>query len=304
MGAGHTHITTRPGSGAEHRGRLAVAFVLLLALLVAEVAGGLVSGSLALLSDAGHLSTDVLGIGLALAAVHAVARGVRHPQRTFGLHRLEVLAGLANAVLLAGVAVWVVIEAVRRLGAPVEVLTGPMFAVAGAGLVANLVAFALLRAGAGVSLAIRGAYLEVVADTVGSAGVLLAAVVIQLSGWQWVDSAVAVAVGLLILPRTYRLGREAVRILTQTAPAGVDVAEVAGRLGGLAGVVEVHDVHVWTLTSGMDVVSAHLTVASGTELATVLDAARRMLRTEVGIDHATLQVEPAGAEVHCAAVGW
>ena len=227
MGAGHDHGGAAARAGEKHRGRLWAAFALLAVFMVVEAVAAWATGSLALLSDAGHMFTDVLGIGMALAAITAARRAAADPQRTFGLYRLEVLAALANAVLLFGVAIYVLVEAVRRLAetAP-EVKTTPMLIVAGAGLVANIVAFLLLRGGAEESINVRGAYLEVLGDLVNSVGVIVAAVVIAFTDWWWVDSVVAVAVGLFILPRTYKLGRAAVRILVQAAPEHVDVAEV------------------------------------------------------------------------------
>jgi cobalt-zinc-cadmium efflux system protein len=281
-----------------------VAFALLAALMVVEAVAALVTGSLALLSDAGHMFTDVLGIGMALAAITAARRAVGDPQRTFGLYRLEVLAALANAVLLFGVALYVLVEAVRRFGAPPEVAAGPMLLVATLGLLANLAAFWLLRAGARESINLRGAYLEVLGDLLNSAGVIVAAVVIIFTGWRWADPIVALAVGLFILPRTWRLGRTAVRILVQAAPEHLDVAAVRTRLSGVPGVCDVHDLHVWTLTSGMEVASAHLTLDTGAEVAAVLAAARSALSEDFHISHATLQVEPRTAAGGCGPTDW
>ncbi|GAB3985428.1 cation diffusion facilitator family transporter [Plantactinospora veratri] len=276
----------------RHRGRLWAAFGLLAVLMVVETVGALVTGSLALLSDAGHMFTDVLGIGMALAAITAARRAVGDPQRTFGLYRLEVLAALANAVLLFGVALYVLVEAVRRFDDPPRVAAGPMLVVATLGLLANAAAFGLLRAGARESINLRGAYLEVLGDLLNSVGVIVAAVVIIVTGWRWADPIVALAVGLFILPRTWRLGRSAVRILVQAAPEHLDVAAVRTRLAGVPGVCDVHDLHVWTLTSGMEVASAHLRLERDAEVGTVLAAARSALREDFHISHATLQVEP------------
>ena len=286
----HSHGSIR--SGERHKGRLAAAFVVLFAFMVVEVVGGLVTGSLALLSDAGHMLTDVMGLGMALAAIGLASRGSTQQHRTFGLYRLEILAALANAVLLFGVAGYVLIEAIGRLDDPAEVAAAPVLVVAAAGLVANLVAFALLREGAKENLNLEGAYLEVVADTLGSVAVIVGAGVMAVTGWTWVDPVVGVAIGLWILPRTWRLGGQALRILVQAAPPGLDLDEVAGKLAGLDGVTDVHDLHVWTLTSDMEVASAHLVIGVGTDAHGVLDQARDVLREGYGIDHATLQVEP------------
>jgi cobalt-zinc-cadmium efflux system protein len=297
----HSHGSIR--AGARHKRRLAAAFGLLAVFMVVEVIAGLATDSLALLSDAGHMLTDVLGLGMALAAIQLASRGTERRHRTFGLYRLEILAALANAVLLFGVAIYVLIEAIGRFDDPPEVLAVPMLVVASLGLVANLVAFALLRQGSKESLNVEGAYLEVLADTVGSVGVIIAAIVIQVTDWGWVDPAVGIAIGLWILPRTWRLASRAVRILVQAAPPGADLDAIETALGALDGVVDVHDLHVWTLTSEMDVASAHLMVRAGTDSHAVLDQARDLLRDSHHIDHATLQIEPDNHK-GCAEVAW
>jgi cobalt-zinc-cadmium efflux system protein len=290
-GHGHAHGSVR--SGERHAGRLAASFALLAVLMVVELVAGLATRSLALLSDAGHMLTDVIGLGMALAAIQLASRGSRRRHRTFGLYRLEILAAFVNALLLSGVALFVVVAAARRLTGEPEVRSLPMLAVAVAGLLVNLVAFALLRPGAGESLNVEGAYLEVVADTLGSVAVIAAALVLALTGWTWVDAVAGAGVGLFILPRTWRLGAQAVRILLQAAPPHIDPDALRSDLGGLAGVVDVHDVHVWTLTSDMESASAHLMVAPGSDSHGVLDEARSLLQDRYGIAHATLQVEPA-----------
>jgi cobalt-zinc-cadmium efflux system protein len=300
---GHSHGSIR--AGERHKGRLAVAFVVLATFMVVEVVGGLLTGSLALLSDAGHMLTDVIGLGMALAAIQLASRGRSRSRRdrTFGLYRLEILAALANAVLLFGVAMYVLVEALGRFGDPPAVDTGPLIVVASLGLAANLVAFALLREGAKESLNVEGAYLEVLADTVGSVGVIVGAVVLEVTGWGWIDPAVGLAIALWILPRTWRLGAQAVRVLVQAAPRGFDLAALEHDLARVPGVVDVHDLHVWTLTSDMEVASAHLMVGADTGTHGVLDAARVVLRERYGIDHATLQVEPDDHE-GCAEITW
>ena len=304
MGAGHDHGGQAARAGARHRGRLWWALGILAAFMAVETVAALATGSLALLSDAGHMFTDVLGIGMALAAITAAGRAGKDSQRTFGLYRLEVLAALANAALLTGVAVYVLIEAIRRFTDPPDVPAGWMLIVAIGGLVINLIAFALLRTGAQESINVRGAYLEVVGDLLGSAGVIVAAVVIGFTGWSYADPIVAVVVALMILPRTYALGKAAVRILVQAAPDHLDVVVVGDRLAALPGVCDVHDLHVWTLTSGMDVASAHLSLDPAAEFGAVLATARDTLHNEFAIDHATLQVEPAGVGAACQPVGW
>ena len=267
------------------------------AFALAEAAGGWWSGSLALLSDAGHMVTDVAGLGMALAAIrladrHAAGSAAAHPGRTFGLYRLEILAALANAVLLFGVAGYVLVEAVQRFGDAPEIDSGPVLVAAGLGLLANLVAFALLREGSKESLNVEGAYLEVLADTVGSVGVIVGALVMRSTGWAWIDPAVGVAIGLWVVPRTWRLAGQAVRILIQAAPQDLDLDALAVDLAAIDGVVDVHDLHVWTLTSEMDVASAHLMIGVDQDAHAVLDGARSVLQERYGIAHATLQVEP------------
>ena len=299
MSAGHDHGGGALRAGARHQRRLAIAFVLILVFFVVEAVGGVLTRSLSLLSDAGHMLTDVVGLGMALAAISLASRHSRRAdagQHTFGLYRLEILAAFVNALLLFGVAIYVLVEAVRRLTGDVEVLGVPMLVVATLGLVVNLVAFALLREGSKESINVQGAYLEVLADTLGSVGVIVAAVLLELFGWTWVDPVVGAAIGLWILPRTWKLGSQAVRILLQSAPPGVDLGALAARLGGLPGVVGVHDLHVWTLTSEMESASAHLVVEVGADSHGVLDQARALLQDDYRIDHATLQVEPADHE--------
>jgi len=304
MGAGHDHGTQALHAGAKHRGRLWWAAGLLAGFMVVEAVAAGLTGSLALLSDAGHMFTDVLGIAMALAAITAAGRAATDSHRTFGLYRLEVLAALANAVLLTAVAIVVLVEAVRRLTGPPDVPAGWMLLVAAGGLVVNLIAFALLRGGARESLNVRGAYLEVIGDLLGSAGVIVAAAIIGITGWAYADPIVAVLVALMILPRTFGLGREAVRILVQAAPGHLDLGVVRARLAAVPGVCDVHDLHVWTLTSGMDVASAHLSLEPAAELGAVLATAREALHDDFAIEHATLQAEPVGAGGGCGPTGW
>jgi cobalt-zinc-cadmium efflux system protein len=299
----HDHGGAALRAGARHAGRLRAAFAVLVVVLVAEAVGGIVTGSLALLSDAAHMLTDVLGLGMALAAISLASRHSTHPGRTYGLYRLEILAALANAVLLFGVAGYVLVEAMRRLDDAPEIPGAAVLVVATAGLAANLVAYALLRHGARESINVEGAYLEVLADTVGSVGVIVGAAVVAATGWTWVDPVVGVAIGLWILPRTYRLARRALRILIEAAPSGVDLERLAADLAALPGVVDVHDVHVWTLTSEMEAASAHLMVRAGTDSHGVLDQARDVLRDGYGVGHATLQVEPDD-HTGCDEVSW
>lgn len=304
MSGGHTHTHTGAQSaGGRHKARLAWAFALIAAFFVVEVTAGLATNSLALLSDAGHMLTDVVGLGMALAAIQVAASGRHRPERSFGLYRLEILAALANAVLLFGVAVYVLVEAASRIAHPPEVLGGPMLVVAVVGLAANLLAFALLREGSKESLNVEGAFLEVLADLIGSIGVLVAAGVLAVTGWPYADPLVAAGIGLFILPRAWRVGGEALRILVQACPAHVCLDKLRSELAALEGVIDVHDLHVWTLTSAMDVASAHLMIDAGADAHGVLDRARDLLSCGYGIDHATLQVEPDTHE-GCEKISW
>ena len=288
---GHNH-GPRPGSAAaEHLRPLTIAVALTGSYMIIEFIGGLLSGSLALLSDAAHMATDVLGLSLALAAIQ-LGRRTRSVQQTYGLYRLEVLAAVINGLLLFGVGGYVLFEAARRLSDPPEVPGLTVAAIAAVGFLVNLVAFLLLRAGAKNSLNVRGAFLEVFADMLGSIGVLVAGVVQATTGWAYADPIVAALIGLMVLPRTYRLMRQALRILMEVAPPGVDVAEAQQRLAALPGVADVHDLHIWTVTDGIESASAHVVLTSDAEWHAVLDSSRELLATEYGVTHATIQVEP------------
>ena len=283
---GHDHGTS---AASAHRGRLVLVLLLTTAILVVEVVGGLVSGSLALLADAGHMLTDAAGIGLALLAVWFGARPAT-AERTFGYYRVEILAAVVNAVLLFGVAGFVLVEAWRRLQEPPEVASGLMLLVALVGLAANAVSMWLLRGGQAESLNLRGAYLEVWGDLLGSAAVLLAAAVIALTDFQAADPIASALIGLLILPRTWRLLREAVDVLLEATPQGVDMAEVRHLLE-TPGVADVHDLHAWTITSGLPVLSAHVVVDRGADGGKVLDGLGTCLAGHFDIEHSTFQLE-------------
>jgi cobalt-zinc-cadmium efflux system protein len=284
---GHDHHRS---ATAAHRGRLSAVFAITVAVLVVEVAGAALSGSLALLADAGHVLADGAGIGLALLAIRFAARPAS-PRRTFGYYRLEILAAVANAVLLFGVAGFVLVEAWRRLTDPPEVASGLMLAVAAAGLAANAVAMWLLREGQRDSLNLRAAYLEVIGDLLGSLAVLAAAAVIALTGFQAADPIASALIGVLILPRTWRLLREAVDVLLEAAPKGVDLAEVRQHLIGTPGVTDVHDLHAWTITSGLPVLSVHVVLERGADAGKVLDGLGDCLAGHFDIEHSTFQLE-------------
>jgi cobalt-zinc-cadmium efflux system protein len=307
-GQGHAHghgptAADALSSGARYRRPLLAAFLLTTAFVGVEFFAGILSGSLALLSDAGHMLSDAGGLGMSLAAITLAIAGSAATHRTFGWYRLEILASLANAGLLFAVAGYVIYEAIQRMQATHEVASTPMIVVAVAGLVSNLICFRLLQPGAKESLNLRGAYLEVVADAVGSIGVLIGAVVIAATSWYWVDSVIAIGIGLFILPRAYHLGSDSLRILVESAPAHIDVDHVERDLVALEDVVEAHDLHVWTITSGMDALSVHLAVRPGSDTHAVLDQSRVILRDDHAIAHATVQVEPTD-HTGCKDVQW
>lgn len=263
---------------------------------VVQFVAALLTGSLALLSDAGHMFTDVVGLGMAFAAATVAASAAPIGGRSFGLYRLEILAALANAVLLLAVCGYILYESAQRLAAPTPIDARTVLVVAIVGLGVNVIAFLLLRGGAKESLNLRGAYLEVLADGLGSVGVIAAAVITIATGWLAADPLFAAVIALVIVPRAINLGRQALRILLQMAPPELHLEEVRSDLGDVEGVTDVHDLHVWTLTSQMDVVSAHLSTTPDADPHAVLDRANEVLTSRHGVHHATLQVEP---DRHC-----
>lgn len=296
----HSHA---PRAGRRHLRPLTIAFVLVVVFMAVEAVAGFLTGSLALVSDAGHMATDALGLGMALAAIVVADRASSGNGRTYGLYRLEILAAVANAVLLFAVAGYILYEAVQRFQKPPEVATTSMLLVAVAGLIVNLVAWRLLRRGAEESINVRGAYFEVLADLAGSVGVIAAALIMIFTGWSYADPLFAALIGLFILPRAWRLGGQAFRILVQAAPPSLDLERLHGDLTSIPGVVDVHDLHVWTLTSEMDVATVHLMTGSAIDPHPVLDHARSILQNGYHVTHATLQVEP---DTHkgCSEVSW
>jgi cobalt-zinc-cadmium efflux system protein len=273
-------------------GRLLGVLGLSLSVLLIEVVGGLASNSLALLADAGHVLTDVGGITLALVAIWIASRPASDA-RTFGYLRLEVLAAAANAVLLFGVAAFILYEAWRRLSEPPVVASGLMLGVALVGLLANGVALWLLGSAQAHSLNLRGAYLEVAGDLAGSAAVILAAIIIALTGWAAADALASIVVAVLILPRTWALLREATDVLLEATPRGVRMDEVRAHILDAPGVADVHDLHVWTITSGLNVVSAHVVLRPGVDASGVLDYLCECLSGDFDIEHSTFQLETA-----------
>ncbi|MEU1721566.1 cation diffusion facilitator family transporter [Nonomuraea sp. NPDC005692] len=302
-GHGHGHGQAQGHAGARHRWRLAVSFALIGAFFLVELGYGLLSGSLALLSDAGHMAADVVTLGAALVATRIAGRPDTTGRRSYGSYRAEVFASLLAVVLMLGVALYVVIEAVGRIGGSAEVSSGPMLVVGAIGLVVNLVALLLLRSGASESLNVKGAYLEVVADTAGSVGVIVAGWLVATTGQAFWDTVVALAIGVFVAVRAVSLGRQVFAVLGQHVPEGIDAAAVAADLAAIDGVHNVHDLHLWTLTSGMNVATAHLVTVEPGDNHAVLDRARDVLRQRHHIAHATLQVEPVDHQ-GCDELGW
>lgn len=299
MGHGHDH----GHAGGRHRWRLAVSFVLIAAFFVVELVAGLLSGSLALLSDAGHMAADVVTLGAALVATRIATRPDRTGRRSYGSYRAEVFASLLAVLIMLGLAVYVTVEAIGRIGTATAIETGPMLVVGVIGLVINLIALLLLRDGSAESLNVRGAYLEVLADTAGSVGVIAAGILIMVTGSPLWDTVIAIAIGIFVAVRAAMLGRQVFAVLGQHVPEGMDAGEVAGDLAAIDGVGDVHDLHLWTLTSGMNVATAHLVTAESADPHAVLDRARALLRERHGVAHATLQVEPRDHR-GCDEVGW
>lgn len=296
-GHGHSHGTVT----GQHRSRLIIVIALTMITFVVQVVGGLLSGSLALLADAGHMLTDSTGLLIALVASLLAARPAT-PKRTYGLQRAEVLAALANALLLVGVAVWVLLRAVDRWNEPVEISSGLMLAVAVVGAIVNTIALLVLRKGQQDSLNLRGAYLEVLGDLLGSLAVIVAALVIMFTGYTRIDSIASLAIFVMILPRAWSLLKDVVAVLLEETPQGVDLEEVRRHMGDIPGVVDIHDLHAWTITSGMPVLSAHVVVddawmASGRS-GEVLDRLGDCLGEHFDLEHCTFQLEPEGHRAH------
>jgi cobalt-zinc-cadmium efflux system protein len=275
---------------------MVIAAAILAAFFVLELVTALVINSIALLADAGHMLTDLVAMFMAATAVMMARRGSASPARTYGWHRAEVFAATGNAILLLGVSVFIMYEAIDRIGDAPEIPGVPMVAVAAAGLVANAVVILILRSNSSKSIAVRGAYLEVLADAVGSVGVLIAGIVTLTTGWRYADVVVGVLISLWVIPRAISLARAGLRILSESSPSHIDVDELRAALCAVDGVTGVHDLHVWTLVPGKDMATAHLTSCG--DSARVLEEARTVLAAR-GLDHATVQVEPPEASDDC-----
>ncbi|MEU2736273.1 cation diffusion facilitator family transporter [Streptomyces sp. NPDC007095] len=306
MGAGHDHGHAHgaPAGGtaaAAYRGRLRVALSITLTVMVVEIVGGLMADSLALVADAAHMATDAVGLGMALLAIHFANRPPSG-NRTFGYARAEILAALANCLLLLGVGGYVLYEAIHRFVTPADTEGGLTIVFGLIGLVANTISLTLLLRGQEDSLNVRGAFLEVVADALGSVAVIISAVVIMTTGWQAADPIASILISIMIVPRTWKLLHETLDVLLEAAPKNVDMAEVRTHILALPGVEDVHDLHAWTITSGMPVLSAHVVVSSDVLNAIghekMLHELQGCLGHHFDVEHCTFQLEPSGHAEH------
>jgi cobalt-zinc-cadmium efflux system protein len=289
--ADHDH-GNEPGREVDQRA-LAAVFVLTTVFMVSEVVGGLLTGSLALLADAGHMISDAFSLGVALFAVWLAERPAT-PNRSFGYKRAEILAALFNGVTLVAISVWIFIEAYRRLWEPPEILGGWMLAVAALGLVVNVAAAFILSRSGGESLNLQGVLRHVVADVLGSVGAIAAALVILTTGWRYADPAISAFIGLLVLASSWKLLRDSSNILLEGTPPGMDASKVGRSMAGLEGIEEIHDLHIWTITSGFPALSAHVLVGREENCHARRRDLEELLAREYGIEHTTLQVDHAG----------
>ncbi|MFN2515609.1 MAG: cation diffusion facilitator family transporter [Pyrinomonadaceae bacterium] len=292
MGHGHTHT-----AAGKNKKRLLTVLTLTTVYLIAEVVGGLLTHSLALLADAGHMLTDVAGLGLALMAIQFAERPAT-PERTYGFYRVEILAALTNAVVLIGISVYILYESYQRFRNPPEVQSGAMLAVAAVGLVVNIIGIYLLRAASEESLNMKGAYFEVMSDMLTSIGVIVAALVMLTTGWYYADPLISAGIGLFILPRTWLLLRDAVGVLLEGTPTEVNLATLRQAIRSVTGVAEVHDLHVWSLTSGVNAMSVHAVLADHALHDEVLAAVQKKVTSDFKIAHATVQVECQGCAAY------
>lgn len=297
MGSGHSHgpsgaeIAASGGTAAtKHKRSLVLALSLTASYMTVQVVGGLWTGSLALLADAAHMLTDAGGLALALLAIRFAERAAT-PQKTFGYVRMEVLSALTNALVLLLMTVYILWEAAKRFQDPPEVLGWPMLVVAVIGLGVNLISMKLLAGGSSESLNVQGAYFEVLGDMLGSLGVIVAALVVMFTGWTLADPIIGAAIGLFIVPRAWNLLNQAIHILMEGTPPEVDISLLEKKLLAIDGVEAVHDLHVWTITSGLDAMSCHLVVTDMAVSRSALIAAQAAMKSEFGLDHLTIQVE-------------
>ena len=289
MGHDHAHGVS---ASSKNKGALTIVLGLTTLYMLAEVVGGWLTGSLALYADAGHMLTDVAGIGLALLAIRFGERPAT-PERTYGFYRVEILAALVNAVVLIGISIFILIEAYDRFKNPPEVQSGTMLAIASIGLLVNIAGIFILRSASKESLNMKGAYFEVLSDMLTSVGVIIAGVIMLTTGWYYADPLISAGIGLFIFPRTWALMRDAVSVLLEGTPSDVNIAQLRESLSGIEGVAGVHDLHVWSLTSGMNAMSVHA-VLDGTKVySDVLTSIHEQCVHTYKISHITAQVEPS-----------
>ena len=291
MSAGHDH-----GASSANERNLWIVLGLTTAFMLAEIAGGVLTKSLALISDAAHMFTDAAALAIALAAIRIGKRAADH-KRTFGYYRFEILAAAFNAVVLFLVAAYILYEAYERFRSPPEINSAGMLVIASIGLIVNLIGMRMLRGGAESSLNVKGAYLEVWADMLGSLGVIVAAVVIYFTRWAWVDALVAAAIGLWVLPRTWKLLRESLNILLEGVPLDVNLDEIERALLAIPGVREIHDLHIWALSSGRNSLTAHAVLAEGGDEQAVLRQVTELLASRFSIRHVTVQIEAVACDM-------
>jgi cobalt-zinc-cadmium efflux system protein len=294
MGHGHTHEISASG---RNKKPLTIVLCLTALYMLAEVIGGLMTNSLALLADAAHMLTDVGGLGLALLAIWFAERPAT-PERTYGYYRVEILAALTNAVVLIGISIYILYEAYERFRNPPEVQSGPMLAIAAIGLVINVAGVFILRSGSKESLNMKGAYFEVLSDLLTSVGVILAGIIMLTTGWYYADPLISAGIGLFIFPRTWALLKEAVAVLLEGTPSDVNIASVREKLAKIEGVAGIHDLHVWSLTSGVNALSVHAVLADGAEHDDVLKRVHDCCTHEFKIGHVTAQTEREGFSCH------
>ncbi|MBI3837329.1 MAG: cation transporter [Planctomycetia bacterium] len=295
MGHHHDRHQAARSDRAQSRARLAWILVFTLAYMVAEIVGGYLADSLALLADAGHMFSDAAALGLSLFAAW-ISQRPPTPQHSYGYYRAEILAALANGATLIAIAIFIFVEAFNRLRSP-EVVEGRlMFGIAAGGLVVNVVGLLILNAGKAHSLNVHGAWLHLMTDAMGSIAAIAAGALIWSFGWYWADPVASILIGLLVIYSSWNLVKQAIGILMESTPGHLDVDAVRSAMVSAQGVCEVHDLHIWTITSGMESLSAHVVLLAGYEAHASLDSMRKILHDQFGIDHITIQIEPAGQE--------
>jgi cobalt-zinc-cadmium efflux system protein len=289
----HDHAPGHALGRARDRHRLAIVLLLVTVYMLAEFAGGILTNSLALVADAGHMLSDAAALALSLFALW-IAERPANPRQTYGYYRAEILAALVNGATLIAIAILIFVEAYQRFASPPEVMGGAMMAIAGGGLVVNVIGLWLLHSSQSGSLNLRAAWLHVLGDALGSVGAIGAGLLVWRFDWYWADPLASVVIGALVLYSSWSLVTESVAVLMESTPKNLDVDRIRDAVVGLAGVEDVHDLHVWSITSGLDSLSAHVVVSDGEEHTVVLGRVRQLLHDQFDIDHITIQIEPAG----------